>query len=767
MNGKPAISFVVIKNETADIIRTVDAIKNLVEKEREYLPTGVEVLYTSDVSKTVSRSLDIVSSNGLIGMLFIMILLTFFLNFRTAFWVALGIPISLLGTIFLLPFFDANINVIALSAMILVIGIIVDDAIIIAENIYRRRELGDNPLDAAVNGLSEVIRPVTATILTTIVAFVPILFLPGFVGQLANVMPKVIILALIVSLVESVIALPAHLTSGMLKKSESRSSSKRESSFGKVRQWYKQHFTAVVLRFRYAYVFLAVLILGGTLWYTVNYMDFILFPSEGAEELIIRAELPIGRSLDVTSEKVKEIEEIVAQLPKEELSSFVTRVGVFWGEIPVEEGESRASIVITLTPFSERSRNADEIREHLRAQTDKLEGFKNIIYYVHVGGPPVGKPVSIRLVGADNLKRRQLADDVEAFLKSIEGVTDIERDDKLGKEQVVIKINYDKLARVGLTVADIAQNVRIAYDGQVVTRVRYGDEDVEFRVMLKESVRKQIKYLHELVIPNPQGRLISIKDVAYLKIGPGPSNFRHDDGERSTTIQADVLLDKMTALEVIKSIQDNFNLDRDYPGMSFIIGGQVKEQKASMISMIILFGIALLGIYFILIIQFNSVIQPALVLIAVPFGFVGVILAFVLHNQPLSFFAMLGVLGLSGVVVNDSLVLVSHINELRARKREVNLLSVVAEGVADRLRPVLLTTFTTVVGLLPLAYGLGGYDEKIAPLSLALGYGLLFATPLTLVLVPSLYVIGNDVRKIGPRLSGFVRILFRRREATA
>jgi multidrug efflux pump subunit AcrB len=266
--------------------------------------------------------------------------------------------------------------------------------------------------------------------------------------------------------------------------------------------------------------------------------------------------------------------------------------------------------------------------------------------------------------------------------------------------------------------------------------------------MMQEKTRQRLDYLKELPIPNRQGRLIPLKEVASLKTGPGPSDYRHFDGDRSITVEADVNAEAMTPLEVTEAVFDHFDLSNDWPGMQLGLGGEVFETEESMAGLLRTFLIAMIAVYFLLVILFNSLTQPFLVMIAIPFGIIGVIAAFGLHGEPLSFMAIMGIIGLSGVVVNDSLVMVSHINDLRTRRKSESILKIVAEGTADRLRAIILTTLTTVVALLPLAYGIGGTAVFMAPMALALGWGLLLATPLTLILVPCLYVVGQDLGKI-------------------
>ncbi|UCF78360.1 MAG: efflux RND transporter permease subunit [Candidatus Eiseniibacteriota bacterium] len=746
MNGQQAISFTVNKKATADAIRTVDAVKELAEKESANLPDGVEILYSRDFSRYVRNRFNIVGANGLIGGILVLIVLSLFLSFRNAFWVALGIPVSLLGTIFLMPQFDVYLDGISLAAMIIVLGIIVDDAIIISENIQRHREKGDPPLVAAVEGIREVYAPVVTTILTTFLAFAPLFLMTGMLGDFVYVIPLVISLALFVSLFEATVALPAHLIRGFRRSREGTAVPPRQNWFGRLEKPCGRVIFRL-LRFRYAFLGLFIVLLVVSLWYAATFMSFTLFPSSMADEFYVLIELPTGTSLEATSDRVREVEQIVLELPEDELGSFVTRIGSLEG-FAAGENENWAIISVSLTPFAQRERSADQIVEELRQKTDGFEGYEKVTYSIEGGGPPVGKPITIRVVGSNDMLRAQLADSVEAFLGTLEGVKDIDRDDKLGKDQVEIKVDYDKLSRLGLTVADVAQGVRIAYDGEVVTSVRYGDEDIDFRVMLQEKARRQLKFLSELTIPNRRGRLIPLGEAARFETGPGPSNFYHFNKERAITITADITKGETTPLEATEATLNHFDLDSDWTGMRFAVGGEAEETQESMRSLFRAFMLAAIGIYFLLILLFNSPTQPLMVMAAIPFGIMGVILAFALHGEPLGFVAMLGVIGLAGVVVNDSLVLVNHINRLTREQTDVDMRELVAEGTSHRFRPVVVTTLTTTSALLPLAYGIGGSDPYMAPMALALAYGLLFATPITLILVPSLYMVRNDIGRI-------------------
>ncbi|MFQ5469721.1 MAG: efflux RND transporter permease subunit [Gammaproteobacteria bacterium] len=748
VNGRKAISFVAFKTDNADIVRTVDAIKKLVVSEQEYMPSSVEIMLSNDESKYVKDRLSIVANNGIIGLSFVMIVLAVFLSFRVAFWVALGIPVALLGTIFMLPIFDGFLDSITMTAMVLVLGIIVDDAIIIAESIYQRYEQGMSAISAAVAGVCDVIKPVITTILTTFVVFLPMFFMPGMLGKFVVVIPLVITLALVVSLIESTLALPAHIAAGM---KPHNGPTRRQEYFDKLRHLY----TAVLSRLlpiRYVLVVIFVAVLGGALTYAEKYMDFVLFPSSTAERFMVLIETPVGTSLKATSDRARDVEKLISGLGKSELDSYVTRIGTF-GDIGSSERENNAAVFVSLTPFADRQRIADEIVESLREQTDKLNGVERIFYMIDSGGPPVGRPITLRVVGIDDGERTRLVNDIVAYINTLEGTKDIDRDDKEGKSQVEIKFDYDKLARIGISVEDVARNVRIAYDGEVVTSVRYGDEDVDFRAIFTKNVRKNPQSLSEMTLPNRNGYLTPLKEVARFVTSPGPANFTHYKGDRAVTITGDIDKDVTTPLKVSQAVLAKFNIERDYPGMALHVGGEAEESQKSVDELIIIMGIACIGIYLLLTLLFNSVWQPFMVMTAIPFALVGVIVGFSIHNEALGFLGMIGVIGLAGVVVNDSLVLVAHVNELRKRDPDRSLRDIVAEGTSNRLRAVLLTTVSTVAGLLPLAYGIGGADPYMGPMALALGWGLLFATPLTLLLLPCLYMIGEDISRLFKRKS--------------
>ncbi len=750
MNGEPAISFVVYKKETADIIRTVERIKAFIEDNQHRLPAGVRIEFSNDVSQNVNNRLTVVLYNGALGLVLVLLTLTLFLDLRSAFWVAMGIPVALLGTIFLLPVFGAYLDSIALGAMILVIGIIVDDGIVVAENIWRYREQGMAALDAAVEGAAAVFKPVMTTLATTGLAFAPMFFMTGTLGDFIYVIPLVVILALLVSFFELTIALPAHLIWGVGDQQLVRSDEPRRLDIETIKNRFGQ-FLERMLRWRYTVILAAVLMLAGAFSYAARYMDFVLFPTQSADSFFVLVELPVGSSLDHTGDVMGKLEAMIENLPEGEVESYVTRLGGLGGFFQ-GENEHWAFIGVYLTPFATRDRNADEIVEDLRLRSQTINEIERTSFVIDSGGPPVGRPITIRVVGSDDELRPRLADLIVQRLEAIDGVKDIDRDDKRGKQQISVDIDYIRLADSALTVADIARNVRLAFDGEIVTSVRYGDEDVDFRVLFEETARSSLDTLADLIVPNARGEFIRLEEVAEFSVEAGPSNVYHYDNERAITVTADVTKELTTPLLATAAAIEGIDLDRDWPGMRLVVGGEAEESAASMGSLVVAFIAAAVGIYLLLLLLFDSMTQPIMVMIAIPFGLVGVIIAFALHGTAFGFLAMLGVVGLTGIVVNDSLILVNLVNRLQDLQPEMSRHQRIVSAAKTRLRPIVLTSITTVAGLLPMAYGLGGSDPFSAPMALAMGYGILFATPITLILIPCLLAMLDDLHAASARI---------------
>ncbi len=785
VDGAAAISFVVFKKEGADTVRASDAVKAAIrararslsgrqEPAREGLParaaalfgpspdseTGIDVgrvrvSYANETAPGVRARFAMVLSNGLMGLALVVLVLALFLDLRTSAWVSVSIPVAVFGTCAALRLSGGFLDSISLAALVLVIGMVVDNGIIFSEAIAENRARGLSMVEAAVAGVRANLLPVTTTVTTTIAAFLPLLFIKGVIGQFVSTIPLVVAVALLVSLAEAVVGLPAHLVAG----------AERRSSARPVRAWFAavraafERLANLLLRFRYLLVPAFVALAAAAVWYAANRMSFVLFPTRGADRFFINMELPMGSSLGATSEKVKEVERLVARLPAGEVENTLTRVGTA-GYPPFGQAGNYAMITVRLVPNSRQARGADRIVEDLRAETDRLEGYVRIAYDIDAGGVPVGEPIALRVVGSDDGARAGLARRVEALLAAAPGVKDVMSDDVRGKDQLTLQLDRPALARLGLTAAAVAGTVRLAWDGEVATTLRQGDEDVGFRVRLAPASLRDEEALARLRVANDQGRLVRLAEAARFGEDPAPNAWRHHDGQRAITITAGIDAEVTTPLETVERVLAQLEPAGDRPGARVVVSGEAAQSRLSMAGLLAAFGLAVAGIYFLLVLQLDSFAQPLLVLVTVPFGIVGVIVTLAAHGEPLGFLAVVGTIGLAGVVVNDAIVLVSHLNSLRRKHPEAGpaeIRAMVASGTADRLRAVILTTVTTTAGMIPLAYGLGGYDLYMAPMALTLGYGLLFATPLTLILLPALYLTGMDLG----------RRLHRRRPAVA
>ena len=758
VNGERGISMTVYKSPNADIIRTVNSVREEIAaisdetipgafgEGQAYRMGNTEIHFANDFSARVRNRFSITMRNGLMGLAAVLVVLAIFLNFRLAFWVGISLPFTFLGVFFLLPLFDSYLDTITLASLVLLIGIIVDDGIIMSENIARRWESGEGPLEAAINGAQEVGKPVVTTILTTFLAFAPMFFLPGLLGRFSRVIPLTVSLALFVSLVEVFVVLPSHVGNSLKHRAERTDGESRTT-----RGWFvslRRRFEGLLnrlLKARYlvGLGFLAFLVAGG--WLGASQSAFILFPTEQADRFQIDIELPPGSSVQRTEEAVSEVENIIARLPESELESFYSRIG----DSVMRRGERFALIFVDLGPYNQRDRSAMEVIESIRPEVQAISAIERADFDIQAGGPPVGPPISIRVTGDNDDARRSLANRVAELLGQETGVSDVRRDTRLGKNQVSVRFDYEALRDRDLTVRDVAGTLRVAYDGEEVTTIRSEGEEIGFRVQLPPLPRSNQNFLSELPVPNRRGRLIPLGSVAGFEVEAGPTAIHHYEGERVTTVSAQVDQDVTTPLAASENVISQIDLTGEWAGLALSSGGEAEESEESLFALWDTFVLAFLAIYFLLVLLFNSFSQPLIVIVAVPFGLAGVALAFVVHGQVMSFIGLMGVIGLTGVVVNDALVLVDRINRVRQdpENGHRSLLDIVRESAGTRLRPVLIPSITTVLGLLPLAYGIGGTDYFVQPMALALAWGLIFATPITLVLVPSLYLIGDDVRR--------------------
>ena len=749
--GRDGMSLVIRKKLSADIIDTIDGLKTYLSQQP--LPSSVEYSFSNDQSARTRLRLQVLGGNALIGFAMVVIVLLFALNTRTAFWTAMSVPFSLLGTFILVPMFDITLNIVSLAGFVLVLGMLVDDAIIVAEKVTQHRERGMGPKEAAIQGAIDIWKPVTVAVLTTALAFWPMFYLGGMPGKFAWAIPAVVVVALAVSLFESFFILPDHLSSGGLIKEKGK-----PDWILKLEAVYRTSIEAV-LHQRYLALLGAVAILFFSVWVAANFMKGVLFPQDGVETFYIKLEMPRGASLQATESRLIEIENLIHKLPDNELESYSTRVGHLSTEASKNRGDQHhwGIISVYLTGEAARKRTAIEIIDDLRSQVAPKQGELWVVEKERIG-PPVGKPIEIQVSSNDEALRSTNAANLRKFLKSLDGILDLDTDNKPGKDQLVVEIDYKLLAEVGLTVKDVSDALRVTFDGMLVSSTTTVSESLDYRVIMSPRFRNQPEIIYQIPVTNNEGQVLTLRDILTVRRDQGPLAYHHVNSVRTETISGDVDTDIITVGDVKRLVYEKFGETwKQHPTLRIEFAGEARETEKITGGFITAILIALAMIYLVVALLFDSLTEPLVVMSTIPFAIIGVIWAFFAHGMPLSFFSTMGMLGLIGVIVNDSIIMVSETKRELIENPQGNLVRTVVGGAVTRLRPVLLTTVTTVVGLLPTAYGIGGKDTLIMPLTMSMAYGLLFGTIITLVIVPILLVIRHDILHVLGRGTGHAR----------
>ncbi len=749
-SGTRALTLTVIKKSSGDAIRIVTAVKKEIDKYSKYANPNLHISYIDDMSFYVKRRLGVLRQNGIIGIFLVLVVLLFFLDSKTALLTAMGIPIAFSATLAIMGFSGISVNLITMFGLIIVLGMLVDDGIIIAENCSRHIEEGLPPRQAAVIGTEEVIKPVTATILTTIAAFIPLMFMEGMIGKFIRGIPVVVTIALCVSLFEALVILPSHIADFVKVKVGEKFKSKKELP------WFKNLINFYTLTINKAlnkrHLVLAILSVVLILTFIVGkIMPFVLFGSQGIEQFYIKTEAPIGTNLYETEKLMQQVEKIVATLPSSELDAYTTEIGssglshrAF--DPSGKTGSHIAQITVYLTPAADRRRDVDDIVEDLRPLMKDVKGFESLYFEKEKEGPPTGKAVAAQIRGEDFKTLDEISQKSIALLKNIPGVIDITTDYEIGRDEIRVVVDEEAATSAYLSVGEIASTIRSAFKGGIATAIKptKAEEEINVLVMLPEGFRNSKEAFDKILISNKLGNLIPLDNVARIEEKTAVSTIRHLDGKRVITVRADVDNKKITSLKANQILsQELKDISKEYPGYTIKFGGEQEENIKSIQGFIRAFVIAFFCIFMILAANFNSLIQPFIVMMAIPFGLIGVIWAFLLHGLPLSFFMLMGVVGLSGIVVNDSIVLVEFINNLRSKGIDRRT-SIIQAGQL-RLRPVLLTTITTSLGLTPTAYGIWGGDPFLRPMALTIVWGLICATALTLIVIPCIYAIIDDI----------------------
>jgi len=732
--GEEAVFMDVKAKETADILKTVEMVKKTTDEYFKKNPVGINYRYTDDLSFYVKRRLNVLTTNGLMGIMLVLGCLLLFLNFSTSVITSMGAPIAFFVSFIIMDAFGLSINLISMFGLIIVLGMLVDDSIIVAEQYYQNLEAGMERKEAARKAALQTVKPVTATILTTVIAFGALFFMGGIMGKFLWMVPAMVIICLLASWLECFFILPSHLNDFVKlkhKKAEHRWYAPWVNFYEKsVRNFLKFPF---LTQFLFLMIFIASLVVA-------KGMRFELFPGDDVRVIFLQLKGKVGTPLETTDQAMRKLEAMAMnELKKEEYEQIKATVGNLRGDQGIKTGTHYASLVAYLTDPTDRERSTDEI---LSALTKKAEGLVGKDYVITTkkmqGGPPRGKPVDIELRSDSIEELKIVSKKVEEVLKAKEGVTSTEIDFEEGKKQVVISVNDQEARRLGVNTRQIAFEIRTALAGDALSEVRENDEDIEIKILLDEEAKGRVESLSQIHILNNQGRRIPIARVVDFEEQPGAFVIRRFDRKRIFSVSA-TLDNNVTSPKAMTEIMkpEVEKILKGHESVSYIFGGENKDTKESMQRLIKSFVIAMFCIFLVLVIMFGSLAQPLVIMSAIPLGLIGVIFTFKLFGASLGFMAMLGVVGLVGVVVNDSIVLVTFINEKRESMSEI--LEAIVAGCRSRFRPVILTTFTTVAGLLPVAHTPGG-DPFIKPMAMSFAWGLLFSTAVTLIFVPCSYL---------------------------
>lgn len=741
-NGSPSISLTVLKKEGADAIDLVDNLRKALDARKPEINPAIELNLINDSSYFVRRRLSVLTGNLAIGLVLVLVILGLILPLRIALLVSVGIPFSFLGTMAFFYSFGIGLSLISMMGLIIVVGMLVDDAVVVTENCQTYIEQGMSPEEAAIAGTQNIWAPLTASVLTTVAAFLPLMFMSGIFGKFIQYIPVGVVVALIISLIQGFFILPNHFAALLGKSRKPLRGLLAEQWFALIDRPYSA-VIGKVLKWRYAALAGFVVFLVGSLFLAKKNLPFVLFPKGGIEAFVINVESPIGTPLERTHEWLAPIEEKVAALPKSELTDFTTRVGrQNLGNQRSKTGASFAQITVYLTAETERSRSATEIIDALRSDVGTVPDLKRVTYEALAGGPPVGKPVSIGVRGKNYPEMKLAADELKEYLKTLDGISDIEDNYILGKKELQVLVNNQEAAAAGLSVKDIGTMTRAAYEGIVSSSIKTLDEEIDIRVSLAKK-DGTASALDVLQIPNQRGQLIPLRQVASVVENQGLATYEHEENKRQIRVTAEVDTQKTSPMAINNVIrQKTAELQKRHRGISFAFGGEDSDTKESLQSLLESFAFAFLGILFLLILLYKNIYQPFLVATTIPMGAVAVLWAFMLHGKPMSFLGMIGLISLAGVIVNNAIVLLDFVN--RARADGADKLTSIRQACIQRVRPIFLTTATTVAGILPTAYGIGGLDPFVVPIALSLGWGLFVGSILTVFVFPAIVAISDD-----------------------
>ena len=744
-NQTPSVEvdiFRVGEQSPLEIAERVEAIMADVETT---LPAGVEWRIDSNSAKDYEQRLSLLLKNGFMAIGIVLLILAVFLEMRLAFWVMMGMTISFVGSILFLPLVGVSINMISMFAFLVVLGIVVDDAIVVGENVYEFRQKGMGHMAAAIKGAREIATPVTFSIITTIVAFVPLLFMPGTTGKFWAPLPAVVIIVLAISLLEALYILPAHLA---------HSSSEPHTGFGRrIHAWQQsfshafsrfvdthyRRFLDVCLRHRYITLTSAIAIFVVVAGYgTSGHMGMIMMPEVAADEIEAGIRLPVGTTPDQAA-RVAGLVTASTRRMFEEHNLYEVAEGVKTNV----RGGSFIDVEIVMRPPDEHDMSAEEVIALWRDQIGDIEGVSQITFEAERGPGGWRQDISIDLSHSDIEVLEAASQALLLRVQEFEGATNVNDNYDKGKAQFDFTL-LPEGRNLGLTPAYVGQQVRDAFYGALALRQIRGTDEIEVRVKLPREDRKDIQSFADLVIMTPDGVEVPLLEVVEVKRGAAFSSINRRDGRRVVNVSMDVE-PKREISRVLEAIQMETlpGLRADFPGLTWTFEGSQAEMRESTAALWGSFGLAIAVVYALLAIAFGSYLQPLIVMTAIPFGVVGAIIGHIILGFDLSLISFMGVIALSGVVVNDALIMIDFANR---KRQDHSAFEAIHMAGLRRFRPIILTTLTTFGGLTPIIMETSRQSAYLVPMAISLGFGIVFATTIILVLVPCLYMILEDLK---------------------
>ncbi|MFO8058271.1 MAG: efflux RND transporter permease subunit [bacterium] len=761
-NGKPSVNIKVFREGDQTPIEVADSIKKYMKSMEGSLPAGLKVTAYDDRSEIYRDRISLLLKNAALGLVLVLLLLGTILQPRLAFWVTLGIPISFMGALLLMPSFNISINMVSLFAFIIAIGIVVDDAVIVGEYIYTLRNRGMPPVQASIAGTKRLVVPVTFAVLTNILAFSPLLFVEGVMGKIFYIVPIVGGLAFAFSLVEAFFILPAHLAHSKAGRNQGRVMGGMARIQDRVAKGLERFIKNVYrpflergLRNRYLAVAIGVAVLLATVGYMRSgYITMDLAPEMETDEVVASIELPLGSPAEDTKKVqdrvIKAAEKVFSKHGGEDIyEGIFSHIGASgrrgWGGGGVSQGHA-AEVRVILVPLKNREFSGEQFANWWREETGRIPGLEKLRFQVEEMGPPVGAPVNVELKHRDNEVLESAAASLADTLRKYPQAKDVDDGFSGGKPQFDFKLSPEAYG-LGLTPATVGRQIRARYYGAEALRLQRGRNEIKVMVRYPEEEREQMQSLEDLLIQTPGGGLLPLDELTTIKVGSAYNQIEHLDGRRVLEVTA-----KTTSSQGKGKIMNLLNsevlpdLQNKYPGLSSSMGGEQREISESMTSLLRSAALALIVIFVLLGFVFRSYIQPLIIMSAIPFGVVGALIGHIIMGYNFSIISLMGIAALSGVVINDSLLLIDFANE---RRREgASIFEAAAEAGHLRFRPVILTTFTTFLGLSPMIFETSMQARMMIPMAISLGFGLLFSTMIILVLVPCFYLIVEDLKKL-------------------